>query len=438
MSKLGLSLCMKLREEPNLEVLQRARVTEDMLKGTDKKLFIAITKHFREYGKMPEWETVLDEVDFDPETLPKPKEPARYYADAIIKLAAVNSQREWMHKMAEALKEQDPLAFVAASKGVIRDADERFHLGGGEVVDFTRNGAEWLAEYEKFEGVDNGITGIRSPWSILDESTLGWNPGDLVATIGRTGTGKTWDAILNADAAHQQGHAVGFISMEMPVKVIRRRRDAIRFKLPYEDFKRGKLDQEAKERWKQGILGDSPADEARWFAVASDRIQTCEDVELFVEETGIRFLVIDGFYKLQDEKARSDWDRVTRVVRKLQKMTLKRGISTLVTTQTTKMKGDDDKKKKVTIEDTAFADTINQECAIVKTLYQGEQDKSDKVMCHRLGKNREGQLMDFVSEWDFDTMAFAVMEGVSSAEDAADDKPARRGKGKAADEDIPF
>lgn len=437
MSKLGLSLCLKLREEPSLDVIQQTGVDAEMLKGTDKKLFLAITSHFRNYGKMPEWETVLEDVDFDPETLPKAKEPARYYADAIIKLAALNAQREWMHKQAQALKDQDPIAFVEAAKGVIRDANERFHLGGGALVDLTQNGAERLAEYEKLEGIDNGITGIRSPYELLDEVTQGWKPGDLITVVGRTGTGKTWDALLNADAAHQQGHHVGFISMEMPVNVIARRRDAIRFKLPYNDFKRGKLDQEAKERWKAGILERSSEGEARWLVAGNDRIETVDDVEMFVEQTGIKFLVIDGFYLLQDDKARSDWDRVTRVIRRLRKLMLKKLIAGLVTTQTTK--GDKkNEKKSVGLDDVAFADTINQESAIVKVLQQNPDQKSRGEMEHRVRKNREGELLNFVSAWDFESMDFSVLEGASPSDDSADDRPEPKSKGRKQDEDIPF
>lgn len=442
MSKLGLSFVLKLLEEPSLDVLQQTGLSGDMFKGTDKKLFDKITMHFRTYGKMPEWETVLDAVEVDKETLPsKVKEPARYYADAIVNLVALNSQRDWMKKQAEALKNQDPVAFIDCSKGVLRDANERFHFGGGQLVDLTKNGAARLEEYEKLEGLTDSVIGIRSPYPILDEITQGWKPGDLITVVGRTGTGKTWDALLCADVAHQQGVNVGFISMEMPVNVISRRRDAIRFKLPYNDFKRGKLDAEAKERWRVGIIDQPPADEARWLCTGNDRIETVDDVELFVEQTGVKFLVIDGFYLLQDEKGKSDWDRVTRVIRRLRKLALKRLIAVLVTTQTTK----GDKKKEgaqtVTLDDVAFADTINQESAIVKTLWQGPDEKARGEMAHRIRKNREGELLDFMSAWDFQTMDFQVLEGVSPEDDAVqDDKPegGKKGKRKAKDEDIPF
>lgn len=442
MSKLGLSLCVKLVDEPSLELLSETGLSEKMFKGTDNRVFKFITDHYKEYGQMPTWPTVRDEVDIDTAAIPEAPEPAAYYANALVRKAAIDGQREWMKEQAKALDSRDPEAVITAAKGMIREGLETYRLGGGKLVNLSKNGKERLEAYEKLKLSDQGITGVRSLWGVLDEATQGWRPGRLISCVARLGVGKTWWAILNADAAQSQGKRVGFISPEMTAEEIAQRRDALRYKLPYEDFKRGQLDADNEARFRECLAKAEEDEESDFIIAADERVETVGDVDLFVEEMGVEILIVDGAYLLQEPKAKNDWERVTKIIRGLKKIARKRMIPIIVLVQFKKSV----KTGQMTgfSEDIAFTDAIGQDSDIVIALFQNDDMKqaSPPQMTQRIIKNRDGKPIEFTTGWDFTTMDFSVLKEedvlpVPKEDSSSGDGGGKKRRGKR-DEDIPF
>lgn len=442
MSKLGLSLCRKLIAEPSLDLLQDTGLNVEMFKGTDKRVFAFITDHYKNYGKMPEWNTVLDEVEIDADAIPEAREPASYYADSLVRKAAIDAQREWMKKQAQALDARDPVAVIDAAKGMIREGLETYRIGGGTLVNLRKNGPERLAAYEKLKTYEKGIKGVKSLWQILDEATLGWQGGQLISCVARLGVGKTWWAVLQANAAQTQGKKVGFISPEMTAEEIGQRRDAVRYRLPYEDFKRGQLDQENEARFKESVERASEDEESDFIIAADERVETVADVDLFIEENGVEILIVDGAYLLQEPKAKNDWERVTKIIRGLKKIARKRKIPIIVLVQFRKSV----KTGQMTgfSEDIAFTDAIGQDSDVVVALFQNDDMKqaSPPQMTQRLIKNREGKPIEFTTAWDFVSMNFEVLaeeDVLEVPKEAPSDGGGGGGKArKKRNEDIPF
>lgn len=414
-SKNAMALCLRIRKERSLEAVKESGLKADMLSGTGRKLFDKLVSHYTNYGKMPAWKTVLAEVEVREETLPKALEPARYYADAIVKQHAIKSQREWMKKQAKALDEKDPDGVIEAARGLLHDAVENYGVGRGVLVNLRTNGPDRLAEYERLKTLDDSITGIRSPWDLLDEQTLGWNPGDLISVCARTSVGKTWWGILVADFARQQGVVVGFVSPEMSEKQVWKRRDSIRWRLPYEDFRKGQLDTDAEERYRAGVNAEGSAEGDKDFFIASDgRCETVEDIDLFIEEHKLGLLVVDGVHLLEDPKARNDYERISRASRRLKKIARRRKVPIVLIVQL----GRSVKTGATTAgtEDIQGTDALAQDSDVLVMLFQDDDARSRGEMLQKAIKVREGRPITFTSAWDFSTMDFEVLPDDEAAD----------------------
>jgi len=69
----------------------------------------------------------------------------------------------------------------------------------------------------------DGISGLKTGWQLIDKYLGGWNRGDLIICAGRPGMGKSAIAMTWALAAAEQSHKVLFLSLEMSVDQLARR-----------------------------------------------------------------------------------------------------------------------------------------------------------------------------------------------------------------------
>jgi len=70
---------------------------------------------------------------------------------------------------------------------------------------------------------EDGISGLKTGWQLIDKYLGGWNRGDLIICAGRPGMGKSAIAMTWALAAAEQSHKVLFLSLEMSVDQLARR-----------------------------------------------------------------------------------------------------------------------------------------------------------------------------------------------------------------------
>ena len=242
-------------------------------------------------------------------------------------------QRKHLKEMGEALADRDPEGVYEEAREIVRECVWTFHLGSGMIADLNKTGKEQWERYEIRKAAEDGILGIRSPWDLLDQETGGFKPGDLTTIVARLGVGKSWLALLLADAAERQGKNVGFVSLEMEVEAIEIRRQAIKYGIPYRDLKRGELDNETEERLKEELLKEKNGG-PRWFIATGARVSTIAEAEMFVEETQCDFLIIDGIYLMNEGDGRMPMhERVMAAIRGLKRLGQRKRIPTSATAQ---------------------------------------------------------------------------------------------------------
>lgn len=125
-----------------------------------------------------------------------------------------------------------------------------------------------LADIERLSELEEGeIPGLTSPWSELDEVSLGDEPGDLVIVAGRPAMGKTIFASNKEDHVAGLGKPVLTFTMEMTAEKLMKRKMSALSGVPFDQIRRGKID------------------ESNWPRVATNAVKPMADWPWYVDDT---------------------------------------------------------------------------------------------------------------------------------------------------------
>lgn len=259
-------------------------------------------------------------------------------------------------------------------------------------------------EYEK-KKISQGIMGIPTDIPFLDYLLKGLQKETLTTLIAPTGVGKSWFEVLIACNAVLQGYKVIQGLTEMSSAQIRDRYEMILFAkkccgINANQFKAGKL---------------SPDIEKQYFKFLEEYMSTV-DLPIFtaispmqvaaeVDKHKPDLVLIDGVYLMEDdEKSDSDWLRIAHITRSLKKLSKNKHIAIFTNSQ-----ADKNTSKKIGAElgDISYSQAIGQDADNILALFRSEQMWSDREMCLKVLKNREGDLGKIMMSWDFSNMQFA-------------------------------
>lgn len=416
MSKLGVDLCFSMLREGSLDAIRDEGVKVEMLRGNSVGLLTYVLDHFRDFGVIPHIDTVLDGIEIDEELISDTPEPARFYARKVVERDALNAQREKIKDIGTALRTRDPHAVHEATKEVLQIGLDKLQTGVGSVINMRETTDDRWENYQHVKNLDGGIRGIRSAWAPLDAETGGFKPGDLVTFVGRPGTGKSWLAVISSVTASGNSHRVGFVSPEMSRVAIETRHDSVRFRLPYRDLVRGELDFETEDYYYKQLQESKGEGGQDLFVATAGRVNNIADIEMFIQETNIDFLIVDGVYLLNAGTDRTPWhERVMLVVKGLKELALKRDIPVLATAQFNRSVRTG--ATRAGTEDIGHSDALGQYSDVIVAMFQDENARRENMMLFRIIKNREGRQLELTVNWDLITMDFSPMDAPGEIND---------------------
>lgn len=335
--------------------------------------------------------------------------PVTFLVDEIKKRHLHNLVKDGLVKQAAFLRSKDPKAALEAMREVLIQADEdiRPSFDTNFVVDVK----ERIERYEEAAMAAGGVTGIPTPWACLDDVTQGMHPEDLIMIAGRGGIGKTWAEMICAAHNWGNGYIPLVFSREMAVWQISRRLDAVIAKLPYRRFKSGELSSEEKTRWLECLDAMKTAN-AFWITGDDgDGHLGVTAIAAKVQRYRPHIVYIDGAYLIQDDKkSKQKWEQFSNVCQDLKRLAQREKIPIVVTHQFNASgkgtEGNEDTLK--------FAD-VQMWFDLIIGCYQSEDMKENREMLFKINKQREGDKLDWVSEWDLDRMKFDTKPGMSDA-----------------------
>jgi len=217
----------------------------------------------------------------------------------------------------------------------------------------------------------------------------------------------SWAEVSLAEHFWRWGYKALIITMEMPVSKISRRIDSMFSKLPFGDFKCGRIDSTLEERYSNDLNNWKQAQIPLWVC-GKGRVRTTQDLELLIEELHPDIVLIDGIYLMRPVvagKSGTKWEKVSTIADDLQDITQRKLVPIIGTTQFNRKV----KKKDVEAgaESLGFAYEIGQNADGLIGLFQSEEMRGSKEMLLRLFEHREGEPINLYINWDFSTMDFS-------------------------------
>lgn len=412
---LGFKTFLALCQEQKPLLWYEAKFSDDMFKPGEVECFAWIDHHVRQYGKLPQVQTLTsnfpDLVNF------QAPEPAKYYLDHLQArryyevINEANMQSQGMLK-ANSGDWVGAMSLLNVAVNYITTHQYRHRI-----MNLAKEGPQMvLKAYHNIDGVTNsGVFG----WNHLDASTGGMLPGDVVTIIGRPAAGKTWLVMYMALANWLKGKKILFVSMEMAPLPIIQRLTSMYTSVSINQLKGGKMSSSTYQAFSKSLI--TMAGEAPDFHVVDGNLAaTMEDIYVLAAQLGVEQVYIDGAYLTKHANKRLDrYTRVAENAEMMKQCTSELRIPSIASYQfaRTASKGKV-KGEAPTMDDIGYSDVIAQISSIALGLFQDDSVETLEGRKVRILKGRNGEIGEFLINWNFWGMDFSQKEKTSEQETA--------------------
>lgn len=382
-------------------------ILSEFLTGDGLKAWDFVCEYLKQYPDCPSPEIVQGKIGVD--VGPAPEQTYEFFIDEVRNRRLHQVIGESVRGIIEHLESGKAQQAYEAYETGLREL-RQMHLATSKTIALWSKGPQFLEYYDKLKA---GHTGIRTPWTRVNEDTLGFWPEDFVLFVARLGVGKTWTLVMLAlHAWFAEEKKVLFATTEMSYEKILQRMVAMHFRLPYEDVRKGKLSAFAEPKMRDGI--EALKDDERLRIIGGDFDFRIESLEAAIEECEPDILFIDGAYLLRVggdgriERAANSFDELKRVAKR-------NHIPVVASTQFNR-DAKVNKAASASVDKIALSDAAGWNADLIYGLIQTEDMKQDQRMIFKPLKFREGSGEEVECWWNFDLMDFREVEGTPTPE----------------------
>ena len=217
-------------------------------------------------------------------------------------------------------------------------------------------------------------------------------------------THNTYFEVLIGAYAALNGYRVLQCMTEMSERQMRDRYEMILFGMTVgainnNEFRSGKLSPDMKKKYFDFLDEIMPDIDLPMITAISPM-----QIEANIDKYKPDLVLIDGVYLMQDdEKAESDWLRIAHITRALKLIAKRKKVALMINSQADK---NTSKKTGPELGDISFSQAIGQDSDNVLTAYRTPIMYTDKEMCIKILKGREGGTGKAMLSWDFSNMQF--------------------------------
>ena len=365
--------------------------------------FKFVTNYFDQYGEFPTVDTICESY---PTLDPAAQDLNLEYALDVFSNQVLFRQIVGAFQTNKELISVEPKQALSKIMTSLTDIELVFD---GDVVDYN-SGAErrldlWKDRKQKRER-NGGLMGIPTSFPSINETGVGWMPGELISLYARPTVGKTWMCIHSAATAVLQGFRTLLISTEMPVDAISMRADVVLanmmgYNLSHKAIRNGDdIDEEEYRIFLQALEDNK--------LLVCDHIEgassiTVDSIASLIRKHSPEFVVIDGIYlvstSLNTKKAM--WEQSHAVFYGMKNLCLSTNTPIFVSTQATR-----DAAANMYApprpDQVAFGDALIRasDVAMAMSLVEGEENQ--RLVQYQ--KYRDGQLNfgGSILNWDVD------------------------------------
>jgi hypothetical protein len=327
MDALGKRLIKSLLVEKNWGVLLDNHVEAVDLLGDARNAFLWIDNFYRTSGEWPTERMVVESTGI---SFPEDLDPLSYIADIIRKRSLSRSLETTLRVAVSHIESREPDEALRVLADVSRVCKDKARTA--RIVSHRASADLRIAAYDKVRK-SGGFSGLRTPWPTLNKSIQGWVNGTLNVITAMANTGKTWFAVIIAEAALREGKKVLFVTLEMATPRIQRRIDSLRHKIPFEFLRDALMDIELESKWVRLLKEDTSGDGDILLADKKS-VHRVSDVVALVSEYSPDLVIVDGGYRFEgQDRGKGQWESTVSIVNDLQLAAEMTDIPWIVTTQ---------------------------------------------------------------------------------------------------------
>lgn len=370
-------------------------MSRDLFEEREQEVYDFVRQHLRQYRELPQASTVQTETG---QRLPTANESIDYYVDQVYQRAEYNAIRDRFADLREAMStrnmpqaRQTIAAMSTATRSQRRQARDAMQMD--EAMGLV------LERIENTRGL-GGITGVETGWAGFDQETGGYQGSDLISWVGRPSLGKTYLLLKQAEAAHEAGENVLFVTTEMGTEQIARRYASIKTGLNPRLLKSNMISTYMERRLRQLYTSMAGAERFKIFSVGMK--SNIGAIEAFMQEFGPSVVFLDGVYLLrpsETSKNQSRTDRITGVYDELKGLNLESETPMIASTQFSRQAGKGGKEG--SLENIGYSDAIGTHSSIVVGIKAGPTEKPMDSRWVEFLKGREGEAGKFAINFKF-------------------------------------
>lgn len=403
---IGLKVLRKQLEEQNTLGWYKAKLTKEMFKGIEVDAFLWVEEFLTKYHKLPTLDTAMQhypdlaEVDCPENTL--------YYLDLIenrfvystINKANIDSQNVLKEDKNDTVKAENVL------RGALDTITKQRYKN--KILDVGQDApALVLADYHKVNKKD---VKIQFGWETMDDMSGGAMGGDVISTVGRPASGKTYLQLAMALKNWRAKNNVLFASMEMNHLAISQRVAAMYANTGATQLKLSAYSSSTYNRFKEGLQG-MKKEESGFYVVDGNLAAYADDLYMLAAYLDCSAIYIDGAYLMRHKNDRLDrFTRVAENAELMKRYSTDLDIPTFASWQFNRTAGAKGKGKfkgeKAGLEDIGYSDAIGQISTIVMGMHQEEGIETMQSRSVEIMKGRNGETGNFKIHWDFINMNF--------------------------------
>lgn len=385
-------------------------VTRKILRGPAVEAWQFVEDHFAKHNHVPSEQFFVAKGQWG---LIESSESLTVYVEELSKRVLWRKLSKTHEQMGECLQGRDPLGALKLLAEVAKDTVDT-RLATLKIESLLVSGEEAVNYYDRIKA---GERGVLSPWKSVNDTTLGFWPGDFILLVARSEVGKTWCLLQLARKAWMDGKKVLFVGTEMAKLKLQMRFFSLHFKLPYEDFRHGRLGMEREDKFRTGV--QELKGEEGLYIVGDDFNPEMMDVEAAVDAMEPDVLFVDGLYLVKNT-GRDMYERVSQNANDIKLLAKSRGIPVVCTHQLNRSAGEKNPRD-VSLTNIAMSDVLVFNADYIIAMVSLEDDRDDKIMHWKWLKTREGYGKPFISNWDFENMDFEEIERYGDDTEFADD-----------------
>lgn len=380
--------------------------------GDARKALDFVLDYYGRYHSLPDVHIIQGRTGVELEPIPDGT-PPEFFLDQMIERKLFKRIQDGIAKVSANLEERDAIAAYKTLEEEIREIRKEQAVPS-KVVNLLSLTPEVVALYERIKA---GERGVLTPWSSVNDMTLGFWPQDLVLFVARLGVGKTWMTILIAGHAWVSGKRVLFATTEMGMVKIASRWLASHLKISYKNLRKGLLGAFEEQRMRDEVAKLSGLE--GFYTVGGSFDFRPESFEAAIDECRPDIAVLDGAYLLR-VKGANRLEAAANSFDELKRVAMRAKVPVVVTTQFNR-EGAKSKKGGGKVEHIAMTDVAGWNADLIFGLEQTDDMKRDRRMRINPIKFREGEGYPIDLRWDIDQMDFAEVPVPGSQAPVEDD-----------------